>query len=205
MEGGGFLMSDLAHWNERYLSGNIPWDTGQPSTELIRTIEEESLLPSRVIELGCGTGTNAIWLAQNGFEVTAVDLSPLALERARQKAASAEVSIRFAEADVLDPPPLGEPFPFFFDRGCYHVVRRLDVTKFLATLERLCQPGTIGLVLTGNAKEKYEPGPPVVSEAEIRQELGRGFEIVRLREFRFDESQGCPRFLGWSCLLRRPG
>ena len=197
-------MSEQRSWNERYQSGDAPWDTGYPSTELIRTVKEEGIQPGRVIELGCGTGTNSIWLAQQGFEVTAVDISPLALDQARGKAASAGVQIHFLEADVLNPPPLGAPFPFFFDRGCYHVVRRIDVNKFLSTLEGISQPGTIGLVLTGNAKEKHEPGPPVVSEPEIRQELGRLFEILRLREFRFDEAENVGvRFLGWSCLVKR--
>ena len=197
-------MSEQLRWNERYQSGDIPWDTAYPSTELIGTVKEEGILPGRALELGCGTGTNSIWLAQQGFDVTAVDISPLALEQARRKAASANVHVRFLQADVLDPPPLGRPFPFFFDRGCYHVVRRIDVDKFLSTLERISQPGTVGLVLTGNAKEKHEPGPPVVSEQEIRQELGRVFDIVRLREFRFDQVEKVGvRFLGWSCLVRR--
>jgi SAM-dependent methyltransferase len=198
-------MSEESRWNERYQSGDVPWDTRYPSTELIRTIQEEGIQPSRALELGCGTGTNAIWLAQQGFDVTAVDFSPLALEQARNQAAVAGVRPQFLQADVFNLPPLA-PFPFFFDRGCYHVVRRLNVDKFLSSLERVIQPGALGLVLTGNAKEKHEPGPPVVSEQEIRQELGRLFEIVRLREFRFDqvESVGV-RFLGWSCLVRRAG
>jgi methyl halide transferase len=197
-------MSEQSHWNDRYQSGDVPWDTGHPSTELIRTIKEEGIQPGRALELGCGTGTNSIWLAQQGFDVTAVDISPLALEQARGKATAAGVPIRFLEVDVLNPPLLGAPFPFFFDRGCYHVVRRIDVDKFLSTLEQISQPGTIGLVLTGNAKEKHEPGPPVVSEQEIRQELGRVFDIVRLREFRFDQVEKVGvRFLGWSCLVRR--
>ncbi len=171
---------------------------------MILTVQEEGIQPCRALELGCGTGTNSIWLAQQGFDVTAVDISPLALEQARRKAASSEVQIHFLEADVMNLPALGPPFPFFFDRGCYHVARRIDVNKFLSTLERVCQPGTIGLVLTGNAKEKHEPGPPVVSEPEIRQELGRLFDLLRLREFRFDEAENVSvRFLGWSCLVKR--
>ena len=64
--------------------------------------------------------------------------------------------------------------------------------------------GTLGLVLTGNAREPHQPGPPVLTEEQIREEVGRLFDIVHLREFRFDqvEADGS-RFLGWSCLLRR--
>jgi SAM-dependent methyltransferase len=198
-------MSNLEHWDTRYKEGQTPWDTGRPSSELVRTLAQESVAPCRAIELGCGTGTNAIWLAQQGFDVSAVDISPLAIARARERASSAGVSVRFIEADLLRPPDLGGPYGFFFDRGCYHVVRRTDVSEYLNTLDQLFEAGAYGLVLTGNARERHEPGPPVLEESDLRAELGRLFEIVWLREFRFDEVQAVGfRFLGWSCFLRRP-
>ena len=57
-------MAEQTRWQERYQAGDTPWDTGQPSKELERTIQEAAIQPSKAIELGCGTGTNAIWLAQ---------------------------------------------------------------------------------------------------------------------------------------------
>lgn len=197
-------MSEVTRWDDRYRTGDTPWDTGQPSSELRRVVAEEKIAPCRAIDLGCGTGVNAVWLAQQGFAVTAVDLSPLALQRAEDRAARAGVCVRFLAADLLAPPDLGGPFDFLFDRGCYHVVRRTDVERYLVTLERVTRPGTLGLVLTGNAREAHDPGPPVVREEEIRAELGRLFDIVRLREFRFDQVEaGGVRFLGWSSLVRR--
>src|SRR5437660_8061022 len=179
-------MTDHIQWNDRYRDGNLPWDTGQPSSELQRVLELNTIQPCPAIELGCGTGTNSVWLAQQGFDVLGVDLSPLALERAEQRAKAAGVKVRFVAADVLNPPDLGGPYPFFFDRGCYHVVRRIDVGRYLRTLERVTASGSVGLVLAGNAREPHTPGPPVVSEDAIRGEVGKGFEVVRLREFRFD-------------------
>ena len=198
-------MSDVSRWNERYEKGDTPWDTGQPSSELQRVVAELALRPCRALELGCGTGANADWLARQDFDVTALDLSSWAVERARQRAELAGVRVRFLVTDVSNPPPeLDAPFDFFFDRGCYHAVRREDVAAYLATLWRLTRSDSLGLVLAGNAREPHEPGPPVVREEEIRNELGSLFEIVHLREFRFDpvEAVGI-RFLGWSCLLRR--
>ncbi len=198
-------MADATRWDERYEKGDTPWETGAPSTELQRVLGETAVPPGPALELGCGTGASAVWLARQGFDVTAVDISPLAIERARRRAEQAGVGVRFLTADVLRPPEeLGGPFDFFFDRGCYHVVRREDVAGYLRTLERLTRPGSVGLVLAGNAREPHEPGPPVVSEEEIRAELGSLFDVVRLREFRFDQvEEGGVRFLGWSCLLRR--
>jgi SAM-dependent methyltransferase len=198
-------MSEVSRWNERYEKGDTPWETSQPSSELKRVLTEVPIGPCRTLELGCGTGANAVWLAQQGFEVTAVDFSTLAIERARQRADEAGVSVHFLAADVLHPPPeLAGPFDFFFDRGCYHVVRREEPEAYAATLRRLTRSGTWGLVLAGNAREPHEPGPPVVTEEQIRGEFGSVFDIVQLREFRFDqvEADGT-RYLGWSCVLRR--
>jgi SAM-dependent methyltransferase len=197
-------MSELEHWEGRYREGHTPWDTGVPSTELQRVVPAENVAPCRALELGCGTGTNAVWLAQQGFDVTALDLSPLAIERARKRAAEAGVRVEFLAADLLQPLTLQSSFGFVFDRGCYHAVRRIDARPYFENVERVAGHGALGLVLTGNAREPGQPGPPVVTEEEIRAEWGRGFEVLELREFRFDETAGIPgRPLGWSCLLRR--
>lgn len=198
-------MSELARWDERYAKGDTPWETGLPSSELQRVLAETAIQPCRSLELGCGTGANAVWLAQQGFDVTALDLSAVAIDRARQRANQAGVHVNVLVADVLNPPQeLIGPFDFCFDRGCYHVVRRGDVTGYLDTLRRVTRPGTLALVLAGNAREPHDPGPPVVTEEEIRAELGKLFDIVQLREFRFDQVEAVGvRFLGWSCLLRR--
>jgi hypothetical protein len=197
-------MSDTIRWDERYAKGDTPWETGQASSELQRIVSEIPVRPCRALELGCGTRANAVWLAQQGFEVTALDLSPLAIERACRRADEAGVRIHFLAADVLNlPPELAGPFDFFFDRGCYHVVRREDPQAYVKTLCRLIAPKALGLVLTGNARQPQQPGPPVVSEEQIRKELGSRFDIVHLREFRFDQGEtDSTRFLGWSCLLR---
>src|SRR5436190_8223033 len=108
------------HWDVQYRSGPLPWDTGRPCAELARVLSDEAIRPCRAIELGCGTGTNAVWLAARGFAVTAVDLSRLAIRRAIRRAARAGVAVRFRRGDLRDRQELGGPFEFFLDRGCYH-------------------------------------------------------------------------------------
>jgi SAM-dependent methyltransferase len=191
-------------WDERYRTGDLPWDTGKTSGELMRVIAEEKILPCKALELGCGTGTNSIWLAQQGFDMTAVDISPAAIQRARDIAS--KVAVRFLVADVLAPLKIEDRFAFFFDRGCYHVVRRVDVAAYLHTLDTLLSSGAQGLILAGNAKEPSPPhqGPPYVSEDELRSELGQLFDIKQLREFRFDSAPSHnENFLAWSILVRK--
>jgi 2-polyprenyl-3-methyl-5-hydroxy-6-metoxy-1,4-benzoquinol methylase len=67
-----------SRWNENYAQGFMPWDTGVPDPMLIQVVESGSLPVGRALDVGCGTGTNAIWLAQHGYEVYGVDVAPLA-------------------------------------------------------------------------------------------------------------------------------
>lgn len=197
-------MTEHRDWNESYRDGDLPWDTGRPSSELQRVVIQHTIQPCRALELGCGTGTNSVWLAQQGFEVTGIDLAPLAVEQAEKRACAAEVKVRFVAADVLHLPDLGGRFTFFFDRGCYHVVRRDAPRQYAAAVARQLAAGGRGLILAGNAREPHDPGPPVVTEEQIRDELGPTFQILDLHEFRFDEAPSIPEpFLGWSCLVEK--
>ncbi len=195
-------------WDERYATGNAPWDSGHPSLELHRILQEKWFPPSRMLELGCGTGTNALFLAQQGFEVTAVDVAALAIEKARAKAAAKGMNIAFVHADILALPEVGAPFPFVFDRGVYHHLRQVDLPRFLATLTKVTQAGGYYLTLAGNANDPSpeELGPPKVHAHEICLELQSLVDLVQLREFRFDgvviQGQTVSP-LAWSVLLRR--
>lgn len=195
-------------WNQRYAEQNTPWDTGKPSGELQRILLERDISPCRALELGCGSGTNAVFLAQAGYDVTAVDVSPLAIERARAKANQAGVPVALFVADLLELPDLGPPFEFVFDRGIYHAVRRNALQGFLDTLERATAPGGIYLTIAGNSNETRpgESGPPRVSAEEICRELSPLMDLVQLREIRFDEAviEGQrERPLAWSALFRK--
>jgi SAM-dependent methyltransferase len=197
-------MTEISAWNDRYRDGNLPWDTGHPSTELQRVVSQHPIPPGRALDIGCGTGSNSVWLAQQGFDVTGIDVAPLAIERATERARTAGVNADFLAADVLSLPDPERPCSFFFDRGCYHAVRREAPDAYAPAIAKQLAPGAHGLVLAGNAREPHAPGPPVVTEEEIRTELGAAFDILDLHEFRFDEAPGVPaRFLGWSCLVRK--
>ena len=189
-------------WNQRYSESNTPWDTGQPSSELIRVLSAGEIPVGRAIELGCGTGANSVYLAKQGFDVVGVDISSIAIDAARQRAEREGVQVQFIASDVGNLAWSGEPFDFVFDRGCYHCVRRVNSPGYLRTLATVTKPGSKLLLLTGNSKEPGSPGPPTMSEEEIRREFAGMFTIDRLREFRFDDAvKTYP--LAWSCLMTR--
>lgn len=190
-------------WNQRYVDESTRWDSGLASRELTSVLDEIGLTNGRALELGCGTGTNSVLLAERGFDVTAVDMAPLAIERATTRAADAGVQVRFEVADVTIWDTDVEPFDLLFDRGCYHCVRSVNPYGYLATLRRVTRPGTVALFLAGNADRPEEFGPPTMTIEQIGRELGPMFEFDRIRRMHFEDPGGIDGPLGWSILAHR--
>ncbi|MFD0020149.1 class I SAM-dependent methyltransferase [Streptomyces sp. NPDC058382] len=105
-----------------YMDGEPPWDSGVTPPELENLVEgEDALAPGRVLELDCGTGTNAVYLARHGWRVAAVDLVARAAKQAREKAdaAGVDVAVLCGDATRLDELGLPGPYDLFFDLSCY--------------------------------------------------------------------------------------
>lgn len=97
---------DAAEWDARYAECDGAMWSGRPNGRLVA--EVVGLSPGRALDVGCGEGADAIWLAGSGWAVTAVDISEVALSRARAAAARAGVDVEWVRADVLqDPFPAG--------------------------------------------------------------------------------------------------
>jgi len=197
---------DVDDWDRMYREGLPPWETGRPAAELMAVLAERKKLLGRgtVIELGSGTGADAICLAKAGFDVTAVDISPIAMERARARAHLEWTGVHFVLGDVFPYAEKAGKFDLIYDAGFYGFARRKNLAKFLDILWRLSRPGTFYLTLVGNADEPSEDRPPSVTEEDIRLELGRLFRMVQLRPCRLASPRRPEGFLGWSCLMQRP-
>ena len=190
-------------WDRIYREGRPPWETGMASSELVKLLGEGIIPVGRVLELGCGTGANAVYLAKHGFEVTAIDSSPTALERARRRGRLEDAPVHFILNDVYEFAKDVEPFDLVFDAGFYHFTRCDKLDSFLDILWRLTEPGSYYVTLAGNANEEAEGGPPQVTEDEIHNELGRLLDMVQLRTFPFESPDRKEGYLGWSCVMRR--
>jgi SAM-dependent methyltransferase len=188
-------------WNESYASGELPWDTGQPEPLLVEFVSSGGVAPATALEVGAGTGTNAIWLAERGFDVLGVDISPLAVEKAYAKIAERTFACRFAACDFLAAPPPGGPFQFVFDRGCFHVFDEpAERKRFAANVAAELAPGGLWLSLIGSTEgPPREFGPPRRSASEIAIAIEPALEIVDLRSSEF-HGIGAK---AWFCLSRR--
>ena len=191
-------------WDAIYREGTPPWETGVPARELVRLVEDGTIPRGTMLEIGCGTGAAAVYLVQRGFEVTAVDNSPMAIERARVRAAQEDALPRFVLGSIFEFAQTAGTFDFIYDAGFYHYIRQFDLTRYLDVLWRVTKPGSLYLTLAGAKAEPMENGPPQVSERQIYNELGRLFEMVHLEPCRLESACSKDGFPGWSCLMRRP-
>jgi SAM-dependent methyltransferase len=96
---------DRHHWNERYLEKELLW-TAEPNQFLVECVS--GLVPGAALDLACGEGRNAVWLAEQGWRVTAVDWSEVGISKGRALAETREVEVDFVEADLLEWVPPGE-------------------------------------------------------------------------------------------------
>ena len=188
-------------WNESYASGQLPWDTGQPEPLLVEFVTSDAVTPGSALEIGAGTGTNSIWMAERSFDVLGVDVAPLAVERAQAKMEGRALRCCFAAWDFLAAPPPGGPFQFVFDRGCFHVFDEPGEREQFATqVAAILEPGGLWLSLIGSTEgPPREIGPPRRSAREVTLAIEPALEIVELRSTEFRGSNA----KAWFCLSRR--
>jgi SAM-dependent methyltransferase len=133
-------------WNLWYLFGKPRWDTGITPPELVELVESGQVPPGRALDIGCGTGTNGVFLARRGFDVVGTDVAWIAIRRAQRKARDAGVSATFwvGEAVKLGTPgrpPLGDPFDLAVDIGCFHSMQAIHREAYASMLRRVLRDG----------------------------------------------------------------
>ena len=191
-------------WNDHYAQGFMPWDSDEADENLVEFVRSERLAPCRVLDVGCGTGTHSLWLAEQGHDVLGVDLSPLAIQRAQAKAAGRSGRCRFDVLDILaNAPPTGA-FEFVFDRGCFHVFDEHDErARFAARVAECLTAQGQWLSLIGSTEgPAREYGPPRRSVRDIASAIEPVLEIAQLKTIWFD-AELPSRAAAWLCHARK--
>jgi SAM-dependent methyltransferase len=174
------LMYDL--W---YRYGTPPWVIG-PRSELVQLVESQRIVPCRAIDLGCGTGDNAIFLAQSGFSVTGVDFSKEAIATARDKAVAANVSVDFHVDDLTCLSYDYGTFDLLVDYGTLDDLNLANRDQYLASILPLTRPCSLFLLWCHEWRHRWWERAmfwvvPFESVAlppgEARQRFGHDFEI----------------------------
>jgi SAM-dependent methyltransferase len=135
-----------------YRRGRPPWDTGISPPELAAAVEgPEALPPGRALDIGCGTGTNCLYLASHGWHATGIDFAGNAIAKAHEKArAAGELagSATFIRADAthLDGRDLGAPFTLLLDLGCFHSIPIEKRPSYVVGAARYAAPSALFLL-----------------------------------------------------------
>lgn len=201
-------MTSDVNWEEHYQAddGPLPWDIGTPSPDLVNYFEGLREPPVQVLEIGCGTGTNALWMAEKGSKVLATDISPTAIEKARKKQEESGVGVDFRVSNILEEAPLEDSsVDFVFDRGVYHTMSLDSRPMFINAVANILRSGGHWLCLAGSADEEREPdapGPPQLKVSELVVLAEEHFEVHSVSRTCFILPDGVSR-LAWRVLYQR--
>jgi cyclopropane fatty-acyl-phospholipid synthase-like methyltransferase len=182
--------------------GIPPWDLGRPQREIIRLAEDGEII-GRVLDAGCGTGENAIYLAHLGFDVWGIDAAPSAIKKAKESANERGITVNFLVFDALNLQSLRTKFDTVIDCGLFHMFTDEERPIFAASLSSALFPGGRYFMLCFSEHEPGSFGPRRVTQAEIRETFGRGWKINYIREVEFEIRFGAEGVKAWLSSITR--
>jgi SAM-dependent methyltransferase len=190
-------------WDASYADGPAPWDVARPQPAVVR-VAAAGGFAGTVLDVGCGTGDNALHVAALGLPVLGVDVAGTAVGIARARAAERGLPAEFAVADALHLERLQRRFDTVLDSGLFHTFDRDERPGYVASLASVTEPGgTVYVVCFGDVGDDLGPHP--VGQEELRAAFPRagGWDVVAVEPervlTRFHDS-GAP---GWLATIRR--
>lgn len=200
-------MTEQAHpaWDASYTGGTAaPWDIGRPQSAFVR-LADEGRLSGRLLDVGCGTGENALLAASRGADVTGVDVAPTAIAQARAKASERGLTARFEVADALDLGRLALTADTMIDSGVFHVFGDGDRARYVASLAGALRPGGTYYLMCFSDRQPGDWGPRRVCEEELRAAFSDGWavESITADTFEINPMEGATRVEAWLAVIRR--
>ncbi len=173
-------------FNLWYKFGKPPWIINQAQPDLISAVEKGDICGPTILDVGCGNGDNAIYLASCGFEVTGVDVSAKAIEIAKQKASKAVVDVNFKVLDALEIRTLNKKFDTIIDFGLFHNIAGDCRERYVRALSDVCvSKGQFLMLCFSDQAGEYgvypNRYPKQMSQAEIRAAFAEGWKIEWFR------------------------
>jgi len=193
-----------AGWDPAYQDTPPPWDIGRPQPAFAR-LAGAGLLSGRVLDAGCGTGEHVLLAAAHGAAAMGVDVSGLAIAKARAKAAERGLTARFEVGDVLHLERLGETFDTVTDSGVFHVFDDADRARYVTSLAAVLEPGGSYYMMCFSDRQPGVWGPRRVRRDEIEQAFSDGWEIASITpdEFSVNRIEGTTSVHAWLAVVHR--
>ena len=165
--------------------GRPPWDIGRPQKEFVELVRRGEISGS-VLDIGCGTGENALFYAGEGYEVCGIDSAPQAIQKAQEKASGRGLQMHFLVLNVLDLPMLNRKFDTVTDSGFFHTLSDEDRLVFVNNLAAILSPAGKYFMLCFSELEPAGYGPRRITEREIRESFRDGWTIHYIRPAIFE-------------------
>jgi cyclopropane fatty-acyl-phospholipid synthase-like methyltransferase len=192
-------------WDASYTAGApAPWDIGRPQPAFAR-LAEAGRLTERLLDVGCGTGENALLAASCGAEVTGIDVAPTAIARARAKASERGLAARFEVADALNLGSLRLTADTVIDSGVFHVFGDEDRVRYVASLAAVLRPAGACYLMCFSDRQPGTWGPRRVREEELRAAFSGGWAIesITAATFEINPLEGITQVQAWLAAIRR--
>lgn len=196
-----FSYRDWDRVYREYPLETLPWELGKPRETLVALVKKGQIKPGKALDICCGAGTNTVYLAQQGFEVAAVEISKRALEYAKKKMNEAKIDIRFVLGSFVTLPFKDEEFDFVLDMGCFHHVEIKDRDKFIEGICRVLRRNK-GQYLLICFSDKNGPAWNHFAREQIIGYFSPHFKVLSLEHFGSIEADGDIRFF-YSALMRK--
>jgi cyclopropane fatty-acyl-phospholipid synthase-like methyltransferase len=182
--------------------GTPPWDIGRPQKEFTELVRRGEITGS-VLDIGCGSGDNALFFAQEGFEVWGIDSSPLAIQKAQEKCAQRGLTVHFQVLNALELAKLNRTFDTATDSGLFHTLSDEDRPLFVKSLEAVLSHNGTYFMLCFSDKEPAGYGPRRISEQEIRETFSKGWTINYIRPATFESNTRAKGPRAWLSSISR--
>lgn len=169
--------------------GRPPWDIGRPQPAIMKLAETDQITGS-VLDVGCGTGENILYLAERGLAAAGIDGAPTAIRKARAKAKQRGLEVHFEVADALNLPKPQHQFDTVIDSGLFHVFSDEERPRFRASIGQVIRPGGTYVLMCFSDQEPGNWGPRRVTQAEVRSVFSDGWRVNYIEPSAFETNVG---------------